>query len=96
MEWFFLSAPLPSIVPDANISMSKSIKLLGLHYYRSLTLTLLSQLPAIKKFCANDEGLNANEDTESSGGDMTSKSFIGFVEVDVDCAPKALPPPNGF
>lgn len=44
--------------------------------------TLESQLPAIRKFCCSDAGLNSIAETVSSGGDATSKSFIGFVDVD--------------
>uniref|UniRef100_A0A1A9ZKZ4 Uncharacterized protein n=1 Tax=Glossina pallidipes TaxID=7398 RepID=A0A1A9ZKZ4_GLOPL len=36
--------------------------------------TLLSQLPAIRKFCCTVAGLNSKADTESSGGATTSKS----------------------
>uniref|UniRef100_A0A1B0BDW2 Uncharacterized protein n=1 Tax=Glossina palpalis gambiensis TaxID=67801 RepID=A0A1B0BDW2_9MUSC len=43
--------------------------------------TLLSQLPAIRKFCCTVAGLNSKADTESSGGATTSKSFIRFVLV---------------
>lgn len=53
-------------------------------------LTLQSQLPAIKKFCGIVAGEKAKELIESSGGDVTSKSFIGFAVDGVAEAPKAL------
>lgn len=56
-------------------------------------LTLLSQLPAIKKFWGMDGGLNCKQVTESSGGGVTSKSFIGLVDVDATgVAPNDEPP----
>lgn len=55
--------------------------------------TLLSQLPAIKKFCGNAAGENARQLIESSGGEVTSKSFIGFAVLGVVVEPK---PPKVF
>lgn len=52
-------------------------------------LTLLSQLPAIRKFWGIAAGEKAKQLTESSGGETTSKSFIGFDELLV-VAPNAL------
>lgn len=46
-------------------------------------LTQLSQLPATSKFVGIVAGLNANADVESSGGDTTSKSLLGFTVADV-------------
>jgi len=45
--------------------------------------TLQSQEPATRKFCCMDAGLNARLETESSGGETTSKSCIGFDVFDV-------------
>ena len=43
-----------------------------------------------------DAGLNAKHETVSSGGDTTSKSFIGFAvdEEAVAPPPRKLEPPN--
>lgn len=58
--------------------------------------TLESQLPAIRKFCCNVAGLNSIAETVSSGGEATSKSFIGFIGAATVCAtaPKAGAAPN--
>lgn len=40
--------------------------------------TLQSHEPATRKFCGIVAGLNAKLVMESSGGETTSKSFIGF------------------
>jgi len=45
--------------------------------------TLQSQEPATRKFCGMDAGLNAKLEIESSGGETTSKSCIGFDVFDV-------------
>ena len=46
-------------------------------------LTLLSHDPATKKDAFDtDGGENLRQETESSGGFVTSKSFIGFGVVD--------------
>jgi len=42
--------------------------------------TVLSQLPAIRKFFCTVLGLNSSAETESSGGEATSKSFIRLVD----------------
>ncbi len=42
-------------------------------------LTQLSQLPATNKLVGMAAGLKANAEVESSGGETTSKSFIGFT-----------------
>jgi hypothetical protein len=55
---------------------------------------LLSQLPAIRKFCGIVAGLKASEVTESSGGEVTSKSFIGLADDGVVVAPKPDDVPN--
>jgi hypothetical protein len=60
----------------------------------ALSLTLLSQLPAMRKFCGIVAGLKANDETESSGGEVTSKSFIGFADDGVEVVPKADEVPN--
>lgn len=52
-------------------------------------LTLQSQLPAIKKFCGIVAGEKAKELTLSSGGEVTSKSFIGFADDGVVVEPNA-------
>ena len=59
-----------------------------------LSLTLLSQLPAIRKFCGIVAGLKASDETESSGGEVTSKSFIGFADDGVEVVPKEEEVPN--
>lgn len=56
--------------------------------------TLASQLPASRKFCGNVCGLNSMDEIVSSGGDATSKSFIGLVGCG-GAAPNALCPVNG-
>jgi hypothetical protein len=58
------------------------------------SLTLLSQLPAIRKFCGIVAGLKASDETESSGGEVTSKSFIGFADDGVEVVPKAEEVPS--
>jgi hypothetical protein len=60
----------------------------------ALSLTLLSQLPAIRKFCGIVAGLKASDETESSGGDVTSKSFIGFADDGAEAVPKEGEAPN--
>jgi hypothetical protein len=55
---------------------------------------LLSQLPAIRKFCGIEAGLKASEDTESSGGEVTSKSFIGLADDVVVAFPKLEDAPS--
>lgn len=56
---------------------------------------MLSQLPAIRKFWGILDGLNANEDTESSGGEVTSKSFMGLAEDGVLVDPNVEPGAKG-
>jgi hypothetical protein len=58
--------------------------------------TLLSQLPAIRKFCGKVAGLKESEEIESSGGDVTSKSLIGFVALAGDAPTNEEAPPRGF
>lgn len=41
-------------------------------------------------------GLKASDETESSGGEVTSKSFIGFADDGVEVAPKEGEVPNVF
>ena len=64
-------------------------------------LTLLSQLPATRNVDGREAGLNFSELMLSSGGDVTSKSFIGFVfagfvfDPNTVLVPNAVdPPPN--
>lgn len=45
----------------------------------TLVLTQLSQLPATSKLVEIDSGLKERAEIESSGGETTSKSFIGFT-----------------
>lgn len=40
------------------------------------------------------DGLNSSAETESSGGDDTSKSFIGFGVADAVVVEKVLPAPR--
>ena len=59
--------------------------------------TLLSHDPAIRKFCWRLDGLKDKAEIESSGGEVTSKSFIGLAVEEVTVGPKVLdvfnPPP---
>ena len=64
-------------------------------------LTLLSQLPATRNVDGREAGLNFSELMLSSGGEVTSKSFIGFVfagfvfDPNTVLVPNAVdPPPN--
>jgi len=41
-------------------------------------------------------GLKASDEIESSGGEVTSKSFIGFADVGVEVAPKEEDVPNAL
>lgn len=56
-------------------------------------LTWLSQLPAIKKFCGSEAGLKARLLMESSGGETTSKSFIGLCVPVAEAAENMPTPP---
>lgn len=57
-------------------------------------LTQLSQLPATSKFDGIVAGLNAKAEVESSGGETTSKSFIGLtVAVDEPVVNEDVPSP---
>lgn len=54
----------------------------------------------MRKFCCRVAGLNSNDETLSSGGAVTSKSFpttgdVVFVLNDEFC-PSCKPPPNIF
>ena len=62
---------------------------------------MLSQLPATRNVDGREAGLNFSELMLSSGGDVTSKSFIGFVfagfvfDPNTVLVPNAVdPPPN--
>lgn len=74
--------------------------------YNEWIITLLSQLPAIRNICGIVGGLNCKQETESSGGLVTSKSLgwtfwaccVGLIEELIDIfwgtAPKDDEVPN--
>lgn len=68
---------LGTVLPDCSTSQHR---------------TLQSQEPATRKFCCNEAGLNFKLEIESSGGETTSKSCIGFDDeaVPVRIAPLGL------